>query len=77
MPNQTKDLTENGSKQDGRQLSAPRQLSLDELDNVAAGHGVSPPPSGFDSLGGSSTSSKANWGSVAQQIDAHNVKITK
>ena len=80
MPDQTKVLTENGSKQGSRQLGDPRQLSVDELDNVAGGHSASPPPPGFDSLEqiqGSSTASKANWGRVAQQIDAHNVKITK
>ena len=60
------------TKQPDRQPgSDPRQLSIEELDNVAGGHGVSVPPPGFDlepSSGGSS-SRRANWGSVTLHID--------
>jgi hypothetical protein len=32
------------------QASDPTEMTLDELDNIAAGHGVVPPPPGFDNL---------------------------
>ncbi|MBR1224268.1 MULTISPECIES: hypothetical protein [unclassified Bradyrhizobium] len=32
------------------QASDPRELTLDELDNISAGHGVVIPPQGFDKL---------------------------
>ena len=69
------------TKQDSRQpVSDPRQLTIDELDKVAGGHGVSPPPPEFDNLqqtGGDSAASKAKWGRVAQSIDKHNGAISK
>ena len=30
--------------------SDPRELTLDELDQISAGHGVAIPPPGFDNL---------------------------
>ncbi|MBA2403031.1 MAG: hypothetical protein H0V72_30905 [Bradyrhizobium sp.] len=30
--------------------SDPRELTLEELDNISAGHGVAIPPQGFDKL---------------------------
>ena len=39
------------AKQGGHgQASDPRELTLDELDNIVAGHGVAIPPQGFDTL---------------------------
>jgi hypothetical protein len=39
------------AKQDGHgQASDPRELTLEELDNISAGHGVAIPPPGFDNL---------------------------
>jgi hypothetical protein len=32
------------------QASDTRELTLEELDNIAAGHGVAIPPPGFDNL---------------------------
>ena len=69
------------TKQDSRQpVSDPRQLTADELDKVAGGHGVSPPPPGFHDLeqaGGDQAASKAKWNRVAQNIDSHNGGILK
>jgi len=69
------------TKQDSRQpVSDPRQLTIDELDKVAGGHGVSPPPPGFENLeqaGGDQAASKAKWNRVAQNIDTHNSTILK
>ena len=33
-----------------RQASDPRELTLEELDDISAGHGVAIPPPGFDNL---------------------------
>ena len=33
-----------------RQASDPRELTLEELDNISAGHGTVVPPPGFDNL---------------------------
>ena len=32
------------------QASDPRELTLEALDNISAGHGVAIPPQGFDTL---------------------------
>ena len=41
------------AKQVGQgQASDPGELTLDELDNIVAGHGVVPPPPGFNVLEG-------------------------
>ena len=69
------------TKPEGRQpVSDPRQLTVEELDTVAGGHGVSPPPPGFNNLeqaGGDQAASKAKWNRVAQNIDTHNSAISK
>lgn len=69
------------TKQPDRQPgSDPRQLSIEELDNVAGGHGVSIPPPGFENVeqsGGGSSSVRASWGSVTQHIDKNNGAIKK
>ena len=39
------------AKQDAqRQASDPRELTLEELDDISAGHGTVVPPPGFDNL---------------------------
>ena len=39
------------AKQDAQgQASDPRELTLEELDNISAGHGTVVPPPGFDNL---------------------------
>ena len=39
------------AKPDGHgQPSNPGELTLEELDNISAGHGVAIPPPGFDNL---------------------------
>jgi hypothetical protein len=69
------------TKPDSRQpVDDPRQLTTDELDKVAGGHGVAIPPPGFENLeeaGGDQAASKAKWNRVAQNIDTHNSTILK
>ena len=69
------------TKQDSRQpVSDPRQLTIDELNKVAGGHGVSPPPPEFDNLQqtrGELCGEQGQWGRVAQSIDKHNGAISK
>jgi hypothetical protein len=69
------------TKPDSRQpVSGPCQLTTDELDKVAGGHGVAIPPPGFENLeqtGGDQAASKAKWNRVAQNIGTHNGAISK